>query len=86
MECVDLVLIFGEDNPLGLIEALRPHTLVKGADYHKETVVGHELMEQWGGKVVLVPLAEGLSTSGIVERVLGDHQALEKNSESKIPH
>jgi D-beta-D-heptose 7-phosphate kinase/D-beta-D-heptose 1-phosphate adenosyltransferase len=85
LECVDMVIIFEEDTPLGLIEALRPHTLVKGADYHKETVVGHELMEQWGGKVVLVPLAEGMSTSGIVERVRGDYQALEKVSSSETP-
>ncbi len=85
LECVDMILIFGEDTPLGLIEALRPHILVKGADYRKETVLGHELLEQWGGKVVLVPLAEGVSTSGLLERVRGDSQALEKGSSSETP-
>ena len=78
LECVNMVIIFEEDTPLGLIEALRPHTLVKGADYRQETVVGHELMKEWGGQVVLVDLVEGMSTSGIVERVWGEHQPLKK--------
>ncbi|HYA39768.1 MAG TPA: bifunctional D-glycero-beta-D-manno-heptose-7-phosphate kinase/D-glycero-beta-D-manno-heptose 1-phosphate adenylyltransferase HldE [Syntrophobacteraceae bacterium] len=70
--CVDLVVVFEEDTPLRLIEALRPDVLVKGADYARETVVGHELVEGWGGRVVLVPLLENLSTTGIVERLKGD--------------
>ena len=69
--CVDMVVIFEEDTPLSLIEALRPDVLVKGADYTREAVVGHELVEGWGGRVVLAPLIENLSTSGIVERVKG---------------
>jgi D-beta-D-heptose 7-phosphate kinase/D-beta-D-heptose 1-phosphate adenosyltransferase len=69
--CVDMVVIFEEDTPLALIEALRPDVLVKGADYTRETVVGHELVEGWGGRVVLTPLIENLSTTGIVERVKG---------------
>ena len=69
--CVDMVVIFEEDTPLSLIEALRPDVLVKGADYTREAVVGHELVEGWGGRVVLVPLVENLSTTGIVERVRG---------------
>ena len=69
--CVDMVVIFEEDTPLDLIEALRPDVLVKGADYTREAVVGHELVEGWGGRVVLAPLIENLSTTGIVERVRG---------------
>jgi len=69
--CVDMVVIFEEDTPLSLIEALRPDVLVKGADYTREAVVGHELVEGWGGRVVLAPLIENLSTTGIVERVKG---------------
>jgi D-beta-D-heptose 7-phosphate kinase/D-beta-D-heptose 1-phosphate adenosyltransferase len=69
--CVDMVVIFEEDTPLSLIKALRPHVLVKGADYTREAVVGHELVEGWGGRVVLTPLIENLSTTGIVERVKG---------------
>jgi D-beta-D-heptose 7-phosphate kinase/D-beta-D-heptose 1-phosphate adenosyltransferase len=69
--CVDMVVIFEEDTPLALIEALKPDVLVKGADYAREAVVGHELVEGWGGKVILTPLIENLSTTGIVERVKG---------------
>jgi len=67
--CVDMVVIFEDDTPLSLIEALRPDVLVKGADYSRESVVGHELVEGWGGRVVLTPLVENLSTTGIVEKV-----------------
>jgi D-beta-D-heptose 7-phosphate kinase / D-beta-D-heptose 1-phosphate adenosyltransferase len=69
--CVDMVVIFEEDTPLSLIKALRPDVLVKGADYTREAVVGHELVEGWGGRIVLAPLIENLSTTGIVERVKG---------------
>ncbi len=44
---------------------------MKGADYTREAVVGHELVEGWGGRIVLAPLIENLSTTGIVERVKG---------------
>lgn len=73
LESVDMVVIFDEDTPLNLIESLRPDVLVKGADYSKEKVVGHQLVESWGGKVVLVPLATGSSTTNIVK-------AIQKNS------
>lgn len=69
LECVDMVVAFEEDTPFDLIGALRPDVLVKGSDYTKETVVGHELVESWGGKVVLVQLADGLSTTSIVELI-----------------
>lgn len=73
LECVDMVTIFDEDTPLQLIESLRPDVLVKGADYSIDRVVGREVVEGLGGKVVLVPLAAGSSTSSIV-------QAIQKNS------
>ena len=69
LECVDMVVIFEEETPLNLIRSLRPDVLVKGSDYSRETVVGYELVESWGGKVVLVPLAEGLSTTNIVRSI-----------------
>jgi len=73
LECVDMVTIFEEDTPLQLIESLRPDVLVKGADYSIDRVVGREVVEGFGGKVVLVPLAAGSSTTSIV-------QAIQKNS------
>lgn len=70
LEVVDYVTVFAEDTPLALIELLQPHVLVKGGDWNPETVVGREVLEANGGRVVLIPYQEGLSTTGIIERVL----------------
>ncbi|MEO0034491.1 MAG: hypothetical protein RLZZ501_514 [Pseudomonadota bacterium] len=66
---VDLVVIFGEDTPLALIETLRPDVLVKGADYTVATVVGAEQVQSWGGRVVLAELIEGQSTTNTIRRM-----------------
>jgi rfaE bifunctional protein nucleotidyltransferase chain/domain len=71
LEAVDVVILFGEDTPEQLIETLLPDILVKGADYREEDVVGGETVRAHGGKVVLVPLTEGRSTTGLVERLRG---------------
>ncbi len=66
MECVDAVIAFEDDTPEGLIEAIRPHVLVKGGDYRLDQVVGREFVESHGGRVVLVPLLPGLSSTRLV--------------------
>jgi D-beta-D-heptose 7-phosphate kinase / D-beta-D-heptose 1-phosphate adenosyltransferase len=66
---VDLVTLFAEDTPLDLIAALRPDVLVKGSDYRVDQVVGSELVRGWGGKVVLVDLQVGHSTSETIRRM-----------------
>ena len=68
LEAVDLVVIFEQDNPLDLIRRVRPSVLVKGADYRMDEVVGREVVEAAGGKVLLVELAPGHSTSALVDR------------------
>jgi D-beta-D-heptose 7-phosphate kinase/D-beta-D-heptose 1-phosphate adenosyltransferase len=68
LEAVDLVVVFDEDTPLKLIERVKPTVLVKGGDYTRETVVGHEIVEALGGQVVLVDLVPGHSTTAMVER------------------
>ena len=68
---VDLVVVFGEDTPLALIEALRPDALVKGADYRIETVVGADLVQSYGGRVVLAELLAGHSTTDTIRRANG---------------
>jgi D-beta-D-heptose 7-phosphate kinase / D-beta-D-heptose 1-phosphate adenosyltransferase len=68
LEAVDLVVVFEEDTPLKLIERVKPTVLVKGGDYTRETVVGHEIVETLGGEVVLVGLVPGHSTTAMVER------------------
>lgn len=69
LESVDIVVLFGEDTPLRLIETLRPDVLVKGADYAGRTVVGADLVRSWGGRVELAPLLEGRSTTAAVAKV-----------------
>ncbi len=68
LEAVDAVTIFDEDTPLELISIICPDVLVKGGDYRPEDVVGRALVESAGGKLVLVPLVEGHSTTGLVRR------------------
>jgi D-beta-D-heptose 7-phosphate kinase / D-beta-D-heptose 1-phosphate adenosyltransferase len=69
MAAVDLVVPFDEDTPLALIETARPDVLIKGADYSREGVVGHELVESWGGEVKLAPIVEGYSTTAAIEKL-----------------
>ncbi|MFI5455631.1 MAG: D-glycero-beta-D-manno-heptose 1-phosphate adenylyltransferase [Isosphaerales bacterium] len=69
LECVDAVTIFDNDTPAQLIEAIRPHVLVKGSGYHLEEVVGREFVEANGGRVVLIPLVDGLSSTRLRPQV-----------------
>jgi D-beta-D-heptose 7-phosphate kinase/D-beta-D-heptose 1-phosphate adenosyltransferase len=69
LSCVDAVTIYDEDTPLETLRAVRPHVLVKGQDYSLEDVVGRELVESAGGRVVLVPLVAAKSTSALVEQI-----------------
>ncbi len=72
LRCVDYVVLFDDDTPLHLIEALRPDVLVKGRDW-EGNVVGSEAVEAAGGKVVLADLVPNRSTSGLIERILALH-------------
>ena len=68
LEAVDLVVIFEQDTPVDLIRRVKPTVLVKGADYRIDEVVGRDIVEALGGKVVLVDLVPGYSTTAIVQR------------------
>jgi D-beta-D-heptose 7-phosphate kinase/D-beta-D-heptose 1-phosphate adenosyltransferase len=68
---VDLVVVFGESTPIEVIKALRPDMLMKGADYTKDEVVGRDVVEAYGGRVVLATLLRGHSTSATVRAVSG---------------
>ncbi len=74
LECVDAVVIFDEDTPHDLILALQPDILVKGADWGENAIVGREIVEARGGRVVRVPVERGYSTSGIVEKIRSSRQ------------
>ena len=69
---VDYVVLFDEDTPLRLIQELVPDVLVKGGDYTPATVVGREVVERAGGRVQVVPLIPGFSSSQITERIRQD--------------
>jgi D-beta-D-heptose 7-phosphate kinase/D-beta-D-heptose 1-phosphate adenosyltransferase len=72
LEAVDLVAVFEEDTPLKLITEIKPSVLVKGGDYTRETVVGHEIVEAGGGEVMLVDTLPGHSTTSLVSRARGN--------------
>ena len=69
LQMVDAVVVFGEDTPLELSRAVQPDVLVKGGDYRAEDVVGYEDVTSRGGRVEIIPLVEGLSTSALIERI-----------------
>jgi D-beta-D-heptose 7-phosphate kinase/D-beta-D-heptose 1-phosphate adenosyltransferase len=66
---VDLVVVFAEDTPRALIEAIRPDILVKGADYRVEEVVGADIVQSYGGKVLLADLIAGHSTTATIKKI-----------------
>lgn len=71
LETVSAVVVFEDDTPLTLIEAIRPDVLVKGADYAIEAVVGAAFVEAYGGRVMLAELVPGQSTTGTIQRIDG---------------
>lgn len=70
LECVDFVTFFDEPDPLNTITELQPDILVKGGDWEIDQIVGREVVEAKGGKVISIPPIEGVSTSRIIERIL----------------
>ncbi|CAI2717162.1 D-glycero-beta-D-manno-heptose-7-phosphate kinase [Nitrospina watsonii] len=74
LQDVDYIVIFNEETPENLIRELRPDILVKGDDYKIEQVVGREIVEGYGGKVALVPIVKGLSTTNTLDQILQHHK------------
>jgi len=70
LACVDFVTLFEEPDPAMLIRFLMPDVLVKGADWATDAIVGRAIVESAGGRVVRIPLTEGVSTSGFIEKIL----------------
>jgi len=69
LSSVDAVVIFDEDTPAEIIQALQPDVLVKGTDWPADQIVGRDTVEARNGRVVRVPIEQGYSTTGIIERV-----------------
>ncbi|MHB8828404.1 MAG: D-glycero-beta-D-manno-heptose 1-phosphate adenylyltransferase [Syntrophales bacterium] len=69
LRSVDYVTIFEETTPLNLIEFLKPDVLVKGADWREEDIAGRNSVLSWGGRIELIPVVEGASTTNIIEKI-----------------
>jgi len=72
LECVDAVVVFDEDTPLELVNVLRPDVIVKGGDYTPETVVGADTVQAHGGRVVIIPITPGHSTTATLAKAQGN--------------
>lgn len=68
LRSVDYVVLFEQDTPLELITMIVPDVLVKGGDYTRQTIIGADVVEQHGGRVVTIPLVEGRSTTNVINR------------------
>ena len=66
---VDAVILFPEETPINLISTLLPDVLAKGGDYEVETIVGHEIVQNNGGEVILVPFVDGFSSTIIIDKI-----------------
>ena len=77
LAAVDMVVVFEDDTPLGLIMEVEPDVLAKGGDWPLERIVGREFVEGRGGRVAQVALREGISTTAIIERILAGKSALD---------
>jgi rfaE bifunctional protein nucleotidyltransferase chain/domain len=69
MEMVNYVVLFDEPDPYSLIASLKPDVLVKGGDWSAGNIIGADVVEQNGGRIVVVPYLKGFSTSEIIERI-----------------
>src|SRR5439155_25143540 len=69
LSCVDAAVIFDEDTPHAIIAALQPDVLVKGADWAPDAIIGRDVVEARGGRVVRVPIAAGYSTPAMLEKI-----------------
>jgi D-beta-D-heptose 7-phosphate kinase/D-beta-D-heptose 1-phosphate adenosyltransferase len=69
LSCVDAVVVFDEETPHAIVAALQPDVLVKGADWAADAIVGRDVVEARGGRVVRVPVEAGYSTSAILDRI-----------------
>jgi rfaE bifunctional protein nucleotidyltransferase chain/domain len=69
LEAVDRIVLFDEDTPLELVKALKPDVIAKGGDYAVETIVGAKEVQGWGGRVEVIPLTPGQSTTSIIQKL-----------------
>ena len=76
LACVDAAVVFDEDTPHEIISRLQPDVLVKGADWAEDAIVGRDVVEARGGRVVRMPIEQGFSTTNLIRKI-GSHDAHE---------
>jgi len=69
LESVDIVCLFSSETPIELIEIIKPDLLIKGGDYNLDQIVGREIVENNGGKVLTIPIVEGKSTTNLIDQI-----------------
>jgi D-glycero-beta-D-manno-heptose 1-phosphate adenylyltransferase len=69
LACVDAVVVFDEDDPHAIVSAVQPDVLVKGADWAADRIIGRDVVEARGGRVIRIAFAPGFSTTGMIERI-----------------
>ncbi|HHS48745.1 MAG TPA: D-glycero-beta-D-manno-heptose 1-phosphate adenylyltransferase, partial [Desulfurella acetivorans] len=74
---VDYVVIFEQDTPYELINLVKPDILVKGSDWRNKTIVGSDIVDNTGGRVVLIEYLEGKSTTATIEKILKNYGCIE---------
>lgn len=70
LECVDYTVLFDENTPENLIKTIKPHIHIKGGDYKEEDLPEAKIIKSYGGKIIIVPLVEGFSTTNIINKIL----------------
>lgn len=74
LACVDAAVVFDQDTPHEIISLLQPDVLVKGADWAEDAIVGRDVVEARGGRVVRMPIEQGFSTTSLIERISASSQ------------
>ena len=69
LSCVDYVTFFEEDDPFNVVKTIKPDILVKGGDWAVDKIIGGDLVQSWGGKVMNIPVVEGRSTTNLIQMV-----------------
>ncbi len=78
LEAVDFVTLFSEPDPHRIISELQPDVLVKGGDWPIDKIIGRDIVEARGGKVMTIPFVEGASTTGIIEKILKKYGSIDE--------
>lgn len=76
LSCVDMVTIFDDDSPLDTIAMMEPVVLFKGGDYAEKKIIGADLVQSYGGKVIILPIENDISTTSVIDKAKGVHLAV----------